>query len=98
MTFILGIGRYSVEEGCGILLLTFPISTCPVVWALPKSIQYIGDFSSSYERSLCFFKKRHRPVRERVVSVQVMMIFAKTESDVPDGIALLPPMKSRKSG
>ena len=84
MTFILGIGRYSVEEGCGILLLTFPISTCPVVWALPKSIQYIGDFSSSYERSYAF-QKRHRPVRERVVSVQVMMIFAKTESDVPDG-------------
>lgn len=44
------------------------------------------------------FQKRHRPVRERVVSVQVMMIFAKRNlMFLTDSIALLPPMKSRKA-
>lgn len=44
------------------------------------------------------FQTRHRPVRERVVSVQVMMIFAKRNlMFLTDSIALLLPMKSRKA-
>ena len=40
-----GMGRYSLETGWRILPRMFPIRTCPVVRALPKSIQYMGDRS-----------------------------------------------------
>lgn len=76
MTFILGMGRYSLDAGWLILLRILPTRTCPVVWAFPKSNQYIGAFSSLFLYSLYFFRNRHRSSRERVLSVQVMMMFA----------------------
>ena len=58
----------------------FPIRTCPVVRALPKSIQYMGDRSLLEVCSRCFFRNRQRFIRERMLSVQVTMMFARAGS------------------
>ena len=81
MTFILGMGIYSCEEGWRTFSRTVPMMTCPFVWLFPKSIQYMGAEWSLKFSLRTFFRNFQSVRRERILSVQVMMIFAVLSSE-----------------